>query len=150
MPDTTHHALGERAAFQLANVTKTPPQYGAITRVGWCASSTGNRSRPGRWRVNRVAARRQSRGRLRAKEESALRRRSSLRGEAARVTLNSISSVLPGSTNDAGSALSSLARRRLETVVGRTRLTRSVRPRPVSSREAHQPTRVMRRMGGSW
>ena len=28
---TTHHALGDRAAFQLANVTKTPPQYGAIT-----------------------------------------------------------------------------------------------------------------------
>src|ERR1700723_3795548 len=26
-----HHALGDRAAFQLANVTKTPPQYGAIT-----------------------------------------------------------------------------------------------------------------------
>ena len=28
---TTHHALGEKAAFQLANVTKTAPQYGAIT-----------------------------------------------------------------------------------------------------------------------
>src|ERR1700733_2439739 len=28
---TTHHTLGERAAFQLANVTKTAPQYGAIT-----------------------------------------------------------------------------------------------------------------------
>ena len=28
---STHHSLGERAAFQLANVTKTPPQYGAIT-----------------------------------------------------------------------------------------------------------------------
>jgi Phage capsid-like protein len=27
----SHHALGERAAFQLANVTKTPPQYEAIT-----------------------------------------------------------------------------------------------------------------------
>jgi hypothetical protein len=27
----THHALGDRAAFQLANVTKTPPQYSAIT-----------------------------------------------------------------------------------------------------------------------
>jgi hypothetical protein len=32
VPDTpTQHALGDRAAFQLANVTKTPPQYGAIT-----------------------------------------------------------------------------------------------------------------------
>ena len=28
---SAQHALGERAAFQLANVTKTPPQYGAIT-----------------------------------------------------------------------------------------------------------------------
>jgi len=28
---TTHHALGEKAAFQLANVTKTAPQYGAVT-----------------------------------------------------------------------------------------------------------------------
>ena len=25
------HVLGDAAAFQLANVTKTPPQYGAIT-----------------------------------------------------------------------------------------------------------------------
>ena len=30
MADTLH-TLGEQAAFQLANVTKTPPQYGAIT-----------------------------------------------------------------------------------------------------------------------
>ena len=29
---TTHHALGDRAAFQLANFTKTPPQYGATPR----------------------------------------------------------------------------------------------------------------------
>src|ERR1700678_3222741 len=28
---TTQHTLGEKAAFQLANVTKTAPQYGAIT-----------------------------------------------------------------------------------------------------------------------
>lgn len=28
---TTHHALGDRAAQQLANVTKTPPQWSAIT-----------------------------------------------------------------------------------------------------------------------
>ena len=26
-----HQSLREQAAFQLANVTKTPPQYGAIT-----------------------------------------------------------------------------------------------------------------------
>jgi hypothetical protein len=31
MAEATQHALGERAASQLANVTKTPPQYGAIT-----------------------------------------------------------------------------------------------------------------------
>jgi len=29
--DVVHQALGEQAAFQLANVTKTAPQYGAIT-----------------------------------------------------------------------------------------------------------------------
>jgi Phage capsid-like protein len=31
MAESSTHALGEKAAFQLANVTKTPPQYGAIT-----------------------------------------------------------------------------------------------------------------------
>ena len=31
MAETSHHSLGEKAASQLANVTKTPPQYGAIT-----------------------------------------------------------------------------------------------------------------------
>ena len=31
MAEGTQHALGEKAAFQLANVTKTPPQYGLIT-----------------------------------------------------------------------------------------------------------------------
>jgi len=31
MAETHHGTLGEQAAFQLANVTKTPPQYGAIT-----------------------------------------------------------------------------------------------------------------------
>src|ERR1700733_7112272 len=32
MADTsTQHALSDRAAVQLANVTKTPPQYGVIT-----------------------------------------------------------------------------------------------------------------------
>ena len=31
MPDTTRISLGEQAASQLANVTKTPPIYGAIT-----------------------------------------------------------------------------------------------------------------------
>lgn len=33
MPESNihHHTLGERAAYQLANVTKTPPQYKAIT-----------------------------------------------------------------------------------------------------------------------
>src|ERR1700691_59355 len=29
--NTTQHALGDRAAFQLANVTKSAPQFGAIT-----------------------------------------------------------------------------------------------------------------------
>ncbi len=31
MPATAQHTLGEKAAYQLANVTKTPPQYNAIT-----------------------------------------------------------------------------------------------------------------------
>lgn len=31
MPDSTRASLGERAAYQLANVTKTAPIYGAIT-----------------------------------------------------------------------------------------------------------------------
>ena len=31
MADPAHHSLGDKAAFQLANVTKTSPQYGAIT-----------------------------------------------------------------------------------------------------------------------
>jgi hypothetical protein len=31
MPTTIHHVLGNGAAVQLANATKTPPQYSAIT-----------------------------------------------------------------------------------------------------------------------
>lgn len=46
---TSQHTLGERAAFQLANVTKTPPQYGAIALAVLCAGSTGSLWKPARF-----------------------------------------------------------------------------------------------------
>ena len=49
-----HHALGDRAAFQLANVTKTPPQYSAIT-PRWVARLLERKTlEAGTFRVNRV------------------------------------------------------------------------------------------------
>jgi len=51
---TTHHALGERAAFQLANVTKTPPQYGAITPRWLVRLLDWKPLEAGTLRVNRV------------------------------------------------------------------------------------------------
>ncbi|MBI4470635.1 MAG: hypothetical protein HY650_15075 [Acidobacteria bacterium] len=52
--DTTHHALGDRAASQLANVTKTPPQYGAITPRWLVRLLDWKPLEAGRLRVNRV------------------------------------------------------------------------------------------------
>jgi len=47
-------ALREQAAFQLANVNKTAPQYGAIT-PRWLVSSSGLETARGRtFRLNRV------------------------------------------------------------------------------------------------
>src|SRR5271170_635725 len=50
----TQHALGERAAFQLANVTKTPPQYSAITPRWLVRLLDWKPLEAGTLRVNRV------------------------------------------------------------------------------------------------
>jgi hypothetical protein len=82
---TTHHVLGERAAFQLANVTKTPPQYGAITP---------------RWLVRLLDWKPVEAGTLREpKEESSIPAAFANYDEKPReYTLNAISSVLQVST----------------------------------------------------
>jgi hypothetical protein len=49
-----HHTLSERAAFQLANVTKTPPQYGAITPRWLVRLLDWKPLEAGTLRVNRV------------------------------------------------------------------------------------------------
>jgi len=51
---TAHHTLGERAAFQLANVTKTAPQYGAITPRWLVRFLDWKPLEAGTLRVNRV------------------------------------------------------------------------------------------------
>jgi hypothetical protein len=51
---TTQHALGDRAAFQLANVTKTPPQYSAITPRWLVRLLDWKPLEAGTLRVNRV------------------------------------------------------------------------------------------------
>jgi Phage capsid-like protein len=52
---TSQHSLGDRAAFQLANVTKTPPQYGAITPRWLVRLLDWKPLEAGTLRVNRVA-----------------------------------------------------------------------------------------------
>jgi hypothetical protein len=54
MADTTQRALGDRAAFQLANVTKTPPQYGLITPRWLVRLLDWKPLEAGTLRVNRV------------------------------------------------------------------------------------------------
>lgn len=54
MADATQHTLGDRAAFQLANVTKTPPQYGAITPRWLVRLLDWKPLEAGTLRVNRV------------------------------------------------------------------------------------------------
>jgi hypothetical protein len=51
---TSHHSLSDRAAFQLANVTKTPPQYGAITPRWLVRLLDWKPLEAGTLRVNRV------------------------------------------------------------------------------------------------
>jgi encapsulin shell SprI-like protein len=48
------HSLGDKAAFQLANVTKTPPQYGAITPRWLVRLLDWKPLEAGTLRVNRV------------------------------------------------------------------------------------------------
>jgi hypothetical protein len=52
--DGKHSALGENAAFQLANVTKTAPQYGAITPRWLVRLLDWKPLEAGTFRVNRV------------------------------------------------------------------------------------------------
>jgi len=52
--NTTQHSLGDRAAFQLANVTKTPPQYSAITPRWLVRLLDWKPLEAGTFRVNRV------------------------------------------------------------------------------------------------
>ena len=52
--NVTHHSLGDKAAFQLANVTKTPPQYGAITPRWLVRLLDWKPLEAGTLRVNRV------------------------------------------------------------------------------------------------
>jgi Phage capsid-like protein len=54
MAEPTQHALGDRAAFQLANVTKTPPQYSAITPRWLVRLLDWKPLEAGTLRVNRV------------------------------------------------------------------------------------------------
>ena len=55
MPESaTPHSLSDRAAFQLANVTKTPPQYGAITPRWLVRLLDWKPLEAGTLRVNRV------------------------------------------------------------------------------------------------
>lgn len=55
MPDASpSHSLGEKAAFQLANVTKTPPQYQAITPRWLVRLLDWKPLEAGTLRVNRV------------------------------------------------------------------------------------------------
>jgi Phage capsid-like protein len=54
MAEATQHALSDRAAFQLANVTKTPPQYGAITPRWLVRLLDWKPLEAGTLRVNRV------------------------------------------------------------------------------------------------
>jgi hypothetical protein len=53
--NVAHHALSDRAAFQLANVTKTPPQYGAITPRWLVRLLDWKPLEAGTLRVNRLA-----------------------------------------------------------------------------------------------
>ena len=96
---TTHHALGERAAFQLANVTKTPPQYGAITPRWLVRLLDWKPVEAGTLRVNRVVDDASVEVVCEPKEESAIPASFANYDDKPReYTLNAISSVLQVST----------------------------------------------------
>lgn len=99
MADTAQHALGERAAFQLANVTKTPPQYGAITPRWLVRLLDWKPLEAGTLRVNRVVDESSVEVVCEPKEERVLPAAFANYEEKPReYTLNSISSVLQVST----------------------------------------------------
>ena len=96
---TTHHALGERAGFQLANVTKTPPQYGAITPRWLVRLLDWKPVEAGTLRVNRVLDDASVEVVCEPKEESALPASFANYDEKPReYSLNAISSVLQVAT----------------------------------------------------
>lgn len=96
---TTHHILGERAAFQLANVTKTPPQYGAITPRWLVRLLDWKPLEAGTLRVNRVVDEASVEVVCEPKEESSIPAAFANYDEKPReYTLNAISSVLQVST----------------------------------------------------
>src|ERR1700736_5124801 len=70
--NTPHHALGDRAAFQLANVTKTPPQYAAITPRWLVRLLDWKPLEAGTFRVNRVVNEEDVQVACGAKDEKAL------------------------------------------------------------------------------
>ena len=73
MPEnTSHHSLNDRAAFQLANVTKTPPQYGAITPRWLVRLLDWKPLEAGTLRVNRVVEDKELRVVCGQKDESPL------------------------------------------------------------------------------
>jgi len=97
MPEgaTVHHTLGEKAAFQLANVTKTPPQYGAITPRWLVRLLDWKPLEAGTLRVNRVVEDKSVEVVCDSKEERTLPESFVNYEEKPReYTLNSISAVL--------------------------------------------------------
>ncbi len=96
---SAHHVLGERAAFQLANVTKTPPQYGAITPRWLVRLLDWKPVEAGTLRVNRVVDESSVEVVCEPKDERVLPSAFvNYEEEPREYTLNSISSVLQVST----------------------------------------------------
>lgn len=92
---TTQHTLGERAAFQLANVTKTAPQYGAITPRWLVRLLDWKPLEAGTLRVNRVVDEKSVEVVCDQKEEQAIPESFVNYQEKPReYTLNSISAVV--------------------------------------------------------
>lgn len=99
MPEATQRYLGDKAAFQLANVTKTPPQYKAITPRWLVRLLDWKPLEAGTLRVNRVADDDSVEVVCEADEENTLPASFANYEEKPReYTLNAISSVLHVST----------------------------------------------------
>lgn len=96
---TAQRSLGDGAAFQLANVTKTPPQYQAITPRWLVRFLDWKPLEAGTLRVNRVVGEKSVEVVCEPKEESSLPASFANYEEKPReYTLNSISSVVEIST----------------------------------------------------